>query len=277
MDNFTLVTGASTGIGRAFALEIANSKQSNLIITARSTELLEGLRSEILKTWANTKLRCEVITCDLSNYDDRLKLIDECKNFKITTLINNAGYGSVIEFSKSDINWELNMIALNCQALLHLSHYFAPLMAKNFNETCQRGKIINVSSIASFHAMPYMATYAATKAFVTSFSLALSKEQAFKGIDILALCPGPTQSNFHIVSGLKEKMTLLPGMTAEKVVNQALKASKQGKNLYVNGWSNFLMAQLHRIFSKQFAAAIIGSMLRDQLPEKSNFSSTIDK
>ena len=277
MHNFALITGASTGIGKVFALELAKQKDLNLILTARRANLLEEVKRQVEEIWSGQSLKCVVLPSDLSSYDERVKLIESCSTFNVSLLVNNAGFGSVTEFSKSNTEWELNMIALNCQALLHLTRYFGPIMAESFQKTTDRGKIINISSVASFQAMPYMATYAATKAFVTSFSLAVGREKGFSGVDILALCPGPTASDFHLVAGLKEKMTILPGMSAESVVQQALAASRNGKSLHVNGINNFIMSQFSRFFTKKFAATIVEYLLREQVGRKTKWASNIDK
>ncbi len=255
MKEFALITGASAGIGKVFANQIA--KTHNLILVARRENLLNEVKEEILKSYPEKVIIC--LPIDLISFEQRIKLFDAVKNFEVSLLINNAGYGSLTQFIDSDIDKELNMIALNCQALVHLTRHFAQKMQDIKSST---KKIINVSSIASFLPMPYMATYAATKAFVTSFTLAINEESKLRGVDVMTLCPGPTKSEFHLVVGLKDKLTYLPPMKAETVVEQALGSNS---SLKINGKLNYFLSQLPRFFPRSISSKIVGLVLKGSL------------
>jgi short-subunit dehydrogenase len=270
-----IVTGASAGIGREFALALARKQSHNLVITARRKERLDELKQQIERIWqhsqsAEEKKRVFVIVCDLTSRKERqafLRRVDHEK-LDIDLLVNNAGFGSLGKFEESDLEWEQNMIAVNCESSLHFCRHFLPLMSKRYRETSKSSAIINVSSVASFQGMPYMATYAATKAFLTSLSLALHSEVEKQGVTVLALCPGPTQSEFHQVVGLESKIDIIPGMSAARVVSEALLAVEKRRALHINGISNFLLAQLNRLLPRITAARIVRKMLKGQLSTK---------
>jgi len=269
-----LVTGASSGIGYEFAIQLANEGKKSLIITARRKDRLEELKGKIEEIWQKKNLKNErkvfIFCCDLSEEKERADLIKRIEHERLQTdiLINNAGFGSMGHFSESDLCWEQQMVEVNCKALLHLTRHFLPGMCERFEKNRTRSRIINVSSIASFQSVPYMATYAATKAFVTSLTLAIQAEVKDKGVSLLALCPGPTESEFYKVVGLKKKVEVVPSMTAKEVVAQALESSEKSKALKVNGLKNLVLVQLNRIVPK-FGAAVIGErLLRPYLKSK---------
>lgn len=254
-----LVTGASSGIGEAYALVLAEKMDRHLVIVARRTDRLLDLKSRIESMWAAmgsglSQPKVFVWTCDLRQHEQRLKLLEEIEQtgLDIDLLINNAGFGSIGDFSNSELSWELDMISLNCQAALHLCHYYAKKMKEK-----EQGTIINVCSTAAFQAMPYMATYAATKSFLLSFSLALSQELKDSGVLVCAQCPGPTESEFHQVVGLKEKIDTLRSADRFEVVRETLGAVGQRKIIIVNGWLNFFLSQLNRILPRQFSAFVV--------------------
>ena len=262
MKNFALITGASAGIGKIFALEVA--KTHDIIILARREKLLNELKSEILENHPNREVICLAI--DLTKKEQREKLFEATKNLPISFLINNAGFGSMEEFVDNDIQRCTDMITLNCTALVELTRHYSEKMLALENPTLKNQKrIINVSSIASFLPMPYMATYAATKAFVTSFTMGINEESKLKDIDIMTLCPGPTESEFHLVVGLKDKLTHLPPMKAETVVEQALNSSS---SLKINGKLNYFLSQLPRLFPRNISSKIVGLVLKGSLKKK---------
>ena len=155
---------------------------------------------------------------DLINAAERVEFFQQATKDRIPTLlINNAGFGTVSRFSEVDINRELDMISLNCQALVDLSHRAYQSMKDRGS-----GSIVNVASIAAYQPVTFMTTYAATKAFVHNFSLALNAEAKEHGVHVMSHCPGPTESEFHLVSGLDSKLDKLSVMTAEEVVALSL-------------------------------------------------------
>src|SRR5947209_18469705 len=161
--NTTLITGASSGIGEAFARKLG-ARGHNLLLVSRSEEKLITLCSEIGRA---NNIRAEYVRLDLSEHEAPARLLAETqkRNLQIDLLVNNAGFGSMGDFGKLDLENELKMIELNVRAVVELTHLFLVPMREHM-----RGSIINVASTAGFQPVPFMATYAATKAFVLSFS-----------------------------------------------------------------------------------------------------------
>jgi len=258
-----LITGASSGIGAVYARALAKQGQRELILVARRAERLAALAEEIesILTQRPTyaELKVHVIPCDISERENRRQLIAEVDSLgvEVDYLINNAGFGSLGRFLKSDLDWEEAMVRLNCIAPLELCYHYLPLMTR-----ARRGVIINVASVAAYQPMPFMATYGATKAFLLSLSVSLASEVKDCGVTILAQCPGPTKSEFFKVVGLTERMKYLPGMSAEQVVTEALDAAEKGKTIIVHGWINWLGTLLAKILPRTTAASLIGLFLR---------------
>src|SRR6267143_1548984 len=167
--NTTLITGASSGIGEAFARKLAGQGH-NLLLVARSEDKLINLCNELGRI---NSTRAQYVAMDLSDRDAPARLFEETqqRGLEIDFLINNAGFGSMGEFTKLDLERELGMIDLNVRSLVELTHRFLVPMRER-----KTGSIINVASTAGFQPVPFMATYAATKAFVLSFSEALAEE-----------------------------------------------------------------------------------------------------
>src|ERR1044071_9258508 len=214
--NTTLITGASTGIGAAFARKLA-ARGRNVLLVARSEDKLIALCNELGRL---TSIRAQYVALDLRAPDAGAQLLEETKKreLEIDMLINNAGFGSMGDFNKLDLERELEIIQLNVRALVDLTHRFLQPMRER-----KRGTIINVASTAGFQAVPYMATYAATKAFVLSFSEALWDENRQYGVHVMALCPGVTETNFFEASGMDHPpMRVI--QTPEEVVETALRA-----------------------------------------------------
>ncbi|BAG02575.1 short-chain dehydrogenase/reductase [Microcystis aeruginosa NIES-843] len=214
-----LITGASTGIGVVFARQLAQ-RQMELILVARSRDKLEQLAAELEEQYG---VKVTVIVQDLT-VAGAGKLVYDTMNQKginVDLLVNNAGFGDYGAFSEQDLARQLEMIQLNNLVLVELSHYFLrPMLAG------AGGAIINVASIAGFQPLPYLSVYAATKAFVLSFSESLWAENKDKGVEILALCPGPTESNFFEVARFPSAFMGKNGRldSAEVVVQEALTA-----------------------------------------------------
>lgn len=229
----TLITGASSGIGEAFARRLA-ADGHDLVLVARSEKVLHELCDELM---LKHKITAHYVVLDLSVDGSDRKLFGETERhgFEVEWLINNAGFGSVGDYSGLNLDRELQMIDLNVRALVALTHHYLPLMRSR-----GRGTIINVSSAAGFQPIPFMATYAASKAFVTSFSEAIAEENRLFGIRILALCPGSTKTNFFAASKIERPIQIKGQQTAEDVVDTALRALKSGKTLAVSGFVNYV-------------------------------------
>lgn len=229
----TLITGASSGIGEAFARRLAAEKQ-DLVLVARNEKKLHELCDELM---LEHQITAHYVVLDLTEAGADLVLFDETTRhgFEIDWLINNAGFGSVGDFLKLELDHELRMIDLNIRALVAVTHRYLPGMRER-----KTGTIINVSSAAGFQPIPFMATYAATKAFVTSFSVAIAEENRPLGIEVLALCPGSTKTNFFAASNIDRPIQVKGQQTAEQVVETALKAVRRGRAKAVSGFANFV-------------------------------------
>ena len=254
-----LITGASAGIGEVFARELARLGDRHLILVARRADRLELLRDQLLRVTAGKNLQMIMFQCDLRDRAEREKLLQSVDELglEIDLLINNAGFGSLGSFLKSNLDWELEMVEVNCKAPLHLCHHFLPRMV-----AARRGAIINLCSTASYQPMPYMATYGSTKAFLLNFSLGLQAEVLAHGVQIQALCPGPTKSEFHLVVGLSDKLSHIPSMSAEQVVAESLAGLAHRAPVVINGWRNLFLAQCNRLLPRFTSARAVAWILR---------------
>jgi short-subunit dehydrogenase len=252
----TLITGASSGIGEVFARKLA-ARGDNVLLVARSEDKLMTLCNELGRI---NSIRAQYVAIDLSKPDAPAQLFAETqkRELEIDFLINNAGFGSMGDFTKLDLTRELNMIDLNVRALVELTQRFLVPMRER-----KGGAIINVASTAGFQAVPFMATYAATKAFVLSFSEALWEENRSHGIKVMALCPGVTETGFFEAASID-----LPPMravqSADDVVETALRGLKRGKGHIISGWANFMMIESERLVPRSFVARMAGKVLRKE-------------
>lgn len=256
----TLITGASSGIGQSFARKLAG-RGNNVLLVARSEDKLATLCNELGR---DNKISAQYIALDLTDSDAAARLFEgtERRDLSVETLINNAGYGSMGDFTNQDLERELRMIDLNIKALVALTYrYLAPMRER------KRGAIINVASTAGFQPVPFMATYAATKAFVLSFSEALWEENRPLGIKVMALCPGVTETNFFEAAGI-EKPPMRIAQTPDQVVETALNGLERGKSHIISGWANYLMVEAERLVPRSLVARTAGVALRPQYGDK---------
>ncbi|HEX5873472.1 MAG TPA: SDR family oxidoreductase [Pyrinomonadaceae bacterium] len=254
--NTTLITGASSGIGAAFARKLAG-RGRNVFLVARSEDKLMALCNELGRL---TSIRAQYMALDLLEPDAGARLLEETKkrDLDIDMLINNAGFGSMGEFTKLDLDRELEMIRLNVSAVVDLTYRFLPPMREQ-----KRGTIINVASTAAFQPVPYMATYAATKAFVLSFSEALWDENRAHGIHVMALCPGVTETNFFEAAGI-DRPPMRTVQTAEEVVETALRGLARHKTVVISGWANWFVVEAERVVPRSVVTKIAGKALRSR-------------
>ncbi len=258
----TLITGASGGIGEAFARKLAAEKH-NLVLVARSEDKLRALCDELK---LKHQITAHYIAIDLTDIDAESRLFNETEkhNLEVDWLINNAGFGSMGDFVRLELENELAMIQLNVRSLVALTHRYLTKMRER-----KSGTIINVASTASFQPVPFMATYAATKAFVRSFSEAIAEENRPFNIKIVALCPGPTDTNFFDAANAQTFKA--KGMqTPEVVVETALSAVKSGKATVVSGWTNYIGAKIVNFVPNSLINRAIGSVLRSKVTDKNN-------
>jgi short-subunit dehydrogenase len=262
MTPYTLITGASSGLGLAFAHAYAAQRHA-LILIARRAERLEQLKSDLINAYGVDVI---VVVLDLS---DRVALeawLDqEAPKYRISRLINNAGFGYAGEFEAMPIKTLEAMQEVNMSALTRLSYALIPSMKAH-----GAGEILNVASVAGFVAGPYMALYYATKAYVVSLSEALHIELQNSPIKVSALCPGPTHTEFfHVarneLSPLKDRFT----MPIEPVIQAGMRGLEKNQAIVVPGWSNHLLVFLLKMFPRGFAARAV---MRFQSPKRSTTS-----
>jgi hypothetical protein len=173
-------------------------------------------------------------------------------------LVNNAGFGSMGDFLRQDLSRELEIIDLNVKSLVELTYKFLGPMRDR-----KQGTIINVASTAAFQAVPFMATYAATKAFVLSFSEALCEENRPYGIHVLALCPGVTDTNFFAASKI-DRPPMRTVQTPEEVVDAALRGLGRRKSTVISGWTNWLTVEAERFVPRALVTKLAGKALRSR-------------
>ena len=252
--NTTLITGASSGIGAAFARKLA-ARGHNLMLVARSEDKLATLCSELGRI---KSIRAQYVTMDISQAGAPARLLAETEKraLEIDLLINNAGFGSMGDFAQLDLATELRMIDVNVRALLELTHLFLAPMRER-----KSGAIINVASTAGFQAVPFMATYAATKAFVLSFTEALWEENRPHGVKVMALCPGSTDTNFFEASRM-QRPPMRVSQTPDEVVDAALRGLKRGKSSVISGWTNRFMIETQRAVPRTLVLRAAGAVLR---------------
>jgi len=251
----TLITGASSGIGEAFARRLA-ADGHNLVLVARSEKILHELCDELM---LKHKIIAHYVATDLTAYGSHEELFKETERFgfEVEWLINNAGFGAMGDFADLDIDRAMDMISLNISALVSLTHLYLVGMRER-----RSGKIINVSSAAGFQPIPFMAVYAATKSFVTSFSEAIAEENRPFGIQVLALCPGSTKTNFFKASDIERPMQVKGQQTADQVVETAMRAIRSGKTRAVSGLTNFIGSIIGKHAPNALTTRAIGRAIR---------------
>jgi short-subunit dehydrogenase len=245
-DCSALITGASSGIGCEFARQLANRARS-IVLVARRSERLANLRDELLNR--NPNLDVHVRAVDLADKAQIESLIDSLARDKseVDLLINNAGLGDTGPFATSDPSRDEQMTLVNVGALTSLTRHLLPQMIAK-----RRGGILNVSSSAGFLPIPGDAVYAATKAYVTSFSEALRAELRGTGVSVCAVCPGPVHTEFQEVAkrpGAQSRTgSKLFFVSTKQVVREALAALEADRPLVIPGFAMKLAMFLTRLF-----------------------------
>jgi uncharacterized protein len=220
-DKWALVTGASAGIGEALAVELAASG-AHLILTARRVDRLKALAARLETEY---RIQTQIIPADLADPAAPQQLYDatEGRGTAVDVLVNNAGFGYYGEFVRGETTWQRTMVDVNCAAVVDLTRLFLPRMIER-----RRGDIMIVASTAAYQPVAYMATYAATKAFDRMLAEALAEETARFGIRVSALCPGPTESEFGEVAGVRVGENR-KSQSAQQVARLGLEGMVKGK------------------------------------------------
>lgn len=259
---FTLITGASGGIGEAIVNSLAAQKH-NLILVARNQEKLHSISEKLSKQY---NIKVEFIAADLAKPEAAQHIFDETqrRNLEVEMLINNAGVGSAGEFEKLNLKSELEIIQLNNSSLVAMTHLFIQQM-----KVQKSGTVINISSMAAFIPTPYMATYAASKVFVRFFTEALVEEYKPHNIHVMLFCPGLTKTNFNAAAGLNAEKAKGLGteysnstQTAEQVAGEVIDALKRKQHFRVSGAINRVSAKLTALFPNKLIAAFIANNYR---------------
>lgn len=251
---YTLITGASSGIGEEFARQYA-AKRHRLILTARSEDKLQKLSDELQQTY---QTEIKIIPMDLSKSDSAEKLFEECdrQSLNVNFLINNAGIGLIGKFDEFKLEQIEEMLNLNILTLTKLIYLFLPQLKKS------RGTIINLASQIAFSPGPYMASYAASKAYVLHFTEAIRNEYEKEGIQIMALCPGPTYTEFFERAHAAPEDIEFKFRFPKDVVEEAMEGIEKNRAISIVGWENKLMVFLLRFMPRSLATKLSSGMVK---------------
>jgi short-subunit dehydrogenase len=254
-----LVTGASSGIGAAIAKELA-ARGYSVALTARREERLQSLATDLTSEHGVT---AEAIACDLGDPAERERLVDDLRTRgrAVEVLVNNAGFGHQADFSTSPRERMVEMVQLNVEAVVDLTSRFLTPMAER-----GRGTIINIASTAAFQPLPGSAVYAASKAFVLSFSEAIRTELRGSGVTVTAVCPGPVRTEFTDVAGFPGVEDRTPGavwMSAEDVARHAVDGARGDRRVVVPGALNRASALAGQHSPRAFALPLLNRFWRN--------------
>lgn len=251
---WALVTGASAGIGQALAEELA-AGGTNVVLVARRRDRLEELGTRLR---SEHKVSVEVMPADLTDRAARENLftVTQKKGIAVDLLVNNAGFGAYGEFPHTSLERLFEMLEVNVNAVIHLTHLFlAPMIERG------HGDVLILSSTAAFQAVPYISAYAATKAFDLLFGEGLAEEMRPHGIRVCVLCPGSTVSEFHQVAGQPD-FTKHRQEDPRKVARTGLRALAQGKSSVVSGFANWMGVMGQRLAPRKLVTRVAGGMFK---------------
>jgi short-subunit dehydrogenase len=254
--SFALVTGASQGLGKVFAHALAARKQ-NVILVARSKDKLEALANEL--RWSRSVF-AEVLDFDLASASAGSRLVRQLqdRNLQVNLLVNNAGFGVRGEFQTLTLQRQMEMVSLNNAAVVELTYSLLPALMQH-----PHAGIINVSSTAGFQPIPYASLYAATKSFLTNFSLGLQEELRSSRVSVVTLCPGRILSqgqNGEPKNG-NRKFSFVYQLP-EDVVREALESLANGGGLVIPGFVNKLSIFAQRLIPRRAVPALVSKMSR---------------
>lgn len=247
---YTLITGASMGIGYELAKLFAKDKR-NLILISRNILKLQDVKNELSKFNVDIK----ILALDLKNSEDIQDLFNyiEANKLNINILINNAGIGTFGDFNNIEWKSEEALIDINIKALTKLTKYFLPKVVKE-----KEGGILNVASTAAFCSGPRMATYYASKAYVLNLTEAIYEEYKAAGIKISCLCPGPVKTSFQDKAGIKKSKSAKKYlMDAEEVAKICYKDFYKGKVIIIPGVKNKLLVMGNKLLPRSISREII--------------------
>lgn len=252
---WALVTGASSGIGEAIAVELA-AAGVNLILTARRQDRLEAL-AERLRA-GTPSIRTQIIVADLGQDAVPQQIFNstEGAGIEVDLLVNNAGFGDYGEFVRSDVDRQVEMVKVNCSAVVRLTRLFLPRMVER-----RRGDVMIVSSTAAYQPVAYLATYAATKAFDRLLAEALAEEVRRYGVHVSALCPGPTKSEFGQVAGARPEENR-SYQSAQEVALEGLEGLAKGRPWVIPYFGGRLQIFAQRLAPRRMVSRAAERMFR---------------
>lgn len=250
---WALVTGASAGIGWEFAKMLA-AGGANLVLTARRADRLQKLAGELS---SKHQMKVEVFTADLTltAAPREIFAFTSQKNLEIELLINNAGFGAFGYIHQIPEERLLEMVQVNCAAVVQMTRLYSPAMVER-----RRGDVLIVASTAAFQAVPFNSVYAATKAFDLIFAEGIAEELSPFGVNVCALCPGPTTTEFQQVANQPNRVFKV-AETAEKVARVGLEGLAKGKSYVISGAMNRLMMESERLAPRRFVAKMAAKMM----------------
>jgi hypothetical protein len=251
---WALITGASAGIGLEFAKLLAVGG-ANLVLTARRSDRLQNIASELS---AQYRVKVEIFSADLLRPEAPAEIFNftSGKNIEVELLINNAGFGAFGYVHEIPVEKMLEMIQVNCSAVVRLTRLYLPLMVAR-----KHGDVLIVASLASFQAVPFSTVYAATKAFDLSFAEGVAEELRGSGVRVCALCPGTTNTEFQQVAKQPERV-FRSAEPAEKPARVGLEALAAGKAYVISGFMNKLMKEGQRLAPRGFVTRTAAKMMR---------------
>jgi uncharacterized protein len=249
-----LITGASSGIGADLARQLAE-RGYNVTLTARRRDRLEELAGELREAH---DIHVDVETCDLGGHAARKKLAGKLLSGEreVVGVCNNAGFGNLGRFIEQDLAQETDVVRLNVEAVHELTGAFLPRMVEQ-----GAGAILNVASTAAFQPLPGFATYAASKAFVHSFSEAVHSELSGTGVSVTSLCPGFTRTEFEQAAGAEDTASKFPGFTwmeSDDVARQGIEGMLAGRRTVVPGLVNKVVSTSGRFTPRTVLLPLIG-------------------
>ena len=253
----TLITGAASGLGREFAKLYAKDN-NNLLLVDINEENLNSAKNEIL---SNFNVSVDIMVADLASKDELKRVYEYTKEkgYFVNNLVNSAGFGDRTDFKEMNIEKQMAMTDVDCNALLYFTRVFLDDMLK-YDE----GHIINISSIAGFMPGPYMCTYHACKSFVLMLGEAIAYELKNTNVKHLTLCPGPFLSNFVKEAGNDYTFKKIKPNTAENVAKFGYRKSLKGKTMAIVGFKNRLTVFACRFFPRKMVTMVSAKNMKKE-------------
>lgn len=246
MEKWAIITGASSGIGKALAFEFARNEYS-VFLTARDEKRLSETAKECEEKFG---VKSEIFPADLADSSSVENLVEAISERRFDVLVNNAGFGVKGDFAETDLGEELKMLDVQLAAMLKLTKAVLPKMIER-----KSGKILNIASVYSFAPVPRQSVYSASKAFILNFSSALSDELKSANVQVSVVCPGITQTEFRVRAGITDKKD--SGMTAGKVAEISFREMMRGKHIIVPGFQNKVFVLLSKALPNASMTGIV--------------------